>query len=169
MSLPDGARSLRLLAETGEAIVIGVERELPGWVVRQVARILDAWGRLEVTARVEAEQAAVVAGRDATPRVVAELRRLFSVDAAEQSATPLQLVRSAYREPTAVLAAAGIPHVERHEFDERTWPDDVYGLVPATLGDLGDPELAPLSDEQGWSRARVAEGRGWWFDPPVAS
>jgi len=35
------------------------------------------------------------------------------------SATPLEVVRSAYREPTAVLEAAAIPPVERDGFDER--------------------------------------------------
>ena len=64
-------------------------------------------------------------------------------------------MRSAYREPTAVLVAAGIPPVARDDFDERAWPDDRYGLVVRTLGDLGDPDLAPLHLAWGLAKARV--------------
>jgi hypothetical protein len=159
MSLPDESRGLRLLAEAGDAIVAGVERELPGWVRRQVARIVDAWGRLDHDARARAEADAARAGEAATERVAGELRTLLAVDPAAQAATPLQIVRSAHREPTVVLAAAGIPPVERDEFSERAWPDDVYGLVPATLGDLGDPELGPLQLAWGMAKAGVLRAR----------
>ena len=69
--------------------------------------------------------------------------------------TPLEIVRRAYREPTAVLAAAGIPPVERDEFAERAWPDDTYGLVVHGLGDLGDDDLAPLQMAWGMAKAKV--------------
>ena len=98
-------------------------------------------------------------GATATARVVAELRALFALDPAAQRATPLEIVRSAYREPTAVLAAAGIPPVARDDFDERAWPDDRYGLVPRTLGDLGDPDLAPLHFAWGMAKAGVLRAR----------
>ena len=45
-------RRLQLLAESGQAIADGVARELPGWVERQVTRILDAWGRADAAALV---------------------------------------------------------------------------------------------------------------------
>ena len=77
----------------------------------------------------------------------------------QQQATPLEVVRSAYREPTAVLAAAGVRPIVRDEFDERAWPDDIYGLVPRTLGDLGDPELAPLHLAWGMAKATVIRAR----------
>lgn len=143
------------LDRVGESIVAGVESCLPGWVVGQVARILDAWGRLDGLRRVEVERAAELAGRDAAARVKRELRALFALPALEQRATPLEIVRSAYREPTAVLRDAGVPEVVRDEFDERAWPDDVYALVPRTLGDLGDTELAPLHLAWGLAKAKV--------------
>ena len=43
----DDVGALRRLGEASDLIVDGVERELPGWVQRQVAFILDAWGRLD--------------------------------------------------------------------------------------------------------------------------
>ena len=84
-------------------------------------------------------------------------------DASSPSCAPsspsLEVVRSAYREPTGVLEEAGVPPIVRDEFDERAWPDDVYGLVPRTLGDLGDPELAPLHLAWGMAKATVIRDR----------
>jgi len=147
-----------MLAEAGDAIVAGVERELPSWVRREVARILDAWGRIGASERGDAERAAAVAGEAAARRVVAALRALFAADVSEQRATPLEIVRTAYREPTAVLAAAGVPPVERDAFDERAWPDDRYGLVPRTLGDL-DEDLAPLQLVWGMAKSKALRAR----------
>ena len=155
----DEARALARLDETGAAIVAGVQRQVPGWAQAQVERLLDAWGRAPADARVRAEAQSAEAGAVAARRIVAELRALFSVDPVQQPATPLEIVRTAYREPTAVLAAAGVPPIVRDEFDERAWPDDVYGLVPRTLGDLGDPELAPLHLAWGMAKATVIRAR----------
>ena len=155
----DEARALARLEETGAAIVAGVERQVPGWARAQVERLLDAWGRASADARVRAEAQSAEAGAAAARRIVAELRALFAVDPAQQQATPLEVVRTSYREPTAVLAAAGVPPIVRDEFDERAWPDDIYGLVPRTLGDLGDPELAPLHLAWGMAKATVIRAR----------
>lgn len=143
------------LDETGAAIIAGVERCLPGWVERQVDRILDAWGGLDPSTRARAGEEAAAAGQRAEKRVSATLAELFSAAATRQSATPLEIVRTAYREPTALLAALGVPAVVRDEFDERAWPDDRYGLVARSLGDLGDEELAPLHLAWGIAKAAV--------------
>ena len=155
----DTARALARLDETGAAIVAGVEQQVPGWVQTQIERLLDAWGRAPEEARVRAEAQSADAGIAAARRIVDELRALFAVAPVQQQATPLEIVRTAYREPTAVLAAAGVPPIVRDEFDERAWPDDVYGLVPRTLGDLGDPELAPLHLAWGMAKATVIRDR----------
>jgi len=152
-------RSARdILRETGEAIVVGVARALPGWAEREVERIVDAWGRVDPGALSSVGTRARAAGAAATRRVVGELERLLAEAPERQRATPLQVVRSAYREPTAVLVSLGIPPVVRDEFDERSWPDDVYGLVPHDLGAL-DPELAPLHLAWGMAKARVLRER----------
>jgi hypothetical protein len=143
------------LEETGAAILAGVEHSLPGWVERQVDRILDAWGRLDPPARARAREEAAAAGVLASDRVSAALAEVFAADAARQTATPLEIVRTAYLEPTELLAALGVPEVVRDEFDERAWPDDRYGLVPRSLGDLGDEELAPLHLAWGLAKARA--------------
>jgi hypothetical protein len=155
----DATRALARLEETGAAIVSGVERQVPGWVQTEVERLLDAWGRAPAEIRVRAEAESVEAGAAAARRIVDQLRALFAVDPTRQQATPLEIVRTVYREPTAVLAVAGVPPIVRDEFDERAWPDDVYGLVPRTLGDLGDPELAPLHLAWGMAKATVIRAR----------
>jgi hypothetical protein len=143
------------LEEAGAAIVEGVERSLAGWVEREVRRIADAWGGLDPTDRRRLDDAARQAGALAVRRVGGALRALLATDPRRQTSTPLEIVRGAYREPTAVLAAAGVPAVVRDSFDERAWPDDRYGLVPRSLGDLGDPELGPLHLAWGLAKAAV--------------
>jgi hypothetical protein len=147
------------LGSIGEAIVSGVRASLPAWVERQAARLLDAWGRLDAAdrARVDAEVGA--AGRAATDRVRVELAALFAVDPVEQRTTPLEIVRTAYREPTVVLRGAGMPEVVRDAFDERAWPDDAYGLVPRTFADLDADTLAPLHLAWGLAKAKVLRER----------
>jgi hypothetical protein len=155
----DEERSLARLDESGAAIVAGVEAQVPAWAQTEVERLLDAWGRTSADVRARAEAESAAAGRAAAERIVAELRALFATDPLQQGATPLEIVRTAYREPTVVLEAAGVPPVVRDEFDERAWPDDVYGLVPRTLGDLGDPDLAPLHLAWGMAKAAVIRAR----------
>lgn len=155
----DEANARDRLDATGAAIVAGVEAQVPAWVRAQVERLLDAWGRAAAGVRARAEEASAEAGAGAAARVTAELRALFAVDPEDQRATPLEIVRTVYREPTAVLEAVGVPPIVRDEFDERAWPDDVYGLVPRTLGDLGDPDLAPLHLAWGMAKAAVIRTR----------
>jgi hypothetical protein len=131
---------------SGDAILAGVAAGLRGWVQDQVRRILDAWGRADADARVTALEAATTAGAEAAERVTGDLKRLFALDPAEQSATPLEIVRTAFAEPTAILDTAGVPPVERDAFDERAWPGDRYGLVPRTLAEVA---LGPEADDLG--------------------
>lgn len=144
----------------GDAIVVGVERELPGWTRAQIGRVADAWARLTADERARLDAATAEVARATTARVVGDLRALLAAPAVEQRATPLQVVRTAFREPTALLASYGIPPVTRDEFDERAWPDDRYGMLPRTLGDLGDPELGPLLLAWGMAKTAVLRGQG---------
>jgi hypothetical protein len=152
------ARGEAMVEQAATAILAGVEREIPGWAVRQVTRLLDAWGSDPET-RARARADAEVAGRRAADRVVDELRQLFALDVEEQRATPLQIVRSAYLEPAEVLVAAGVPPVRRDEFEERSLPDDRYGLAIGNLGELGDDDLAPLLLAWGVGKATVVRAR----------
>lgn len=152
------ARGMAMLEEAARAIVAGVAREVPGWAVRRVGELVDAWGA-DPDTRAHALDAAGAAGEQAARRVSAALLELFAVDVEAQRATPLQIVRSVYAEPTAVLARAGLPPVVRDEFEERALPEDRYGLAPRGLGDLGDPELGPMQLAWGIGKATVIRAR----------
>ncbi len=156
----DEAEARTRLEEAGAAIAAGVERWLPEWSERQVDRILAAWGRIGTTERLAVTRKGREAGRAAAARVAAELRTLLAAAPEDQRATPLEIVRTAYREPTAVLVEAGVPPVVRDAFYERAWPADVYGLVPRTLGDLGDQDLGPLHLAWGIAKATAIRQHG---------
>jgi hypothetical protein len=137
------------LADQGAILCDQIVTVVPDWVRREVERLLDAWGTtatgatLDRTAlRAEARQAGEAAAAD----LAARLRDLLSASVDEQSTTPLELVRRAVVYPTAVLREAGVPPVVRDAFEEARFPDDPYGLTPASLsavdGSLTDPARA---------------------------
>ena len=148
-----------MLAAAGAAIVAGVEATGPAWSVRNVDRILDAWGRVDPDRRAEVRVAAERAGTEAAARVAGQLRALLARDPAEQAATPLEIVRTMVEEPTALLRGLGVPEVVRDAFDERAHPADVYDLAPRTLADL-DPELGPELLVWGMAKSRLVRPRG---------
>jgi non-ribosomal peptide synthetase component F len=158
----DEATAAARLAEASEALIDGVGAALPTWAARAADTLLTSWGGLDARRRQEVVAAAGEAGEQAARRVAAELGDLLGIDPAEQRATPLEIIRGAVAEPTAVLAAAGLPDVVRDPFEERAWPDDHFGLVPRTLRDL-DPDLAAIHFAWGIAkasllRARIASG-----------
>jgi hypothetical protein len=154
----DEGSALRLLEEASAALIDGVEAVVPAWAVRGAGDLLVAWDRLDPAQRQDVVADARRAGERAARRVAAELAELLALDPAEQRATPLQIIRTAVAEPTAVLAAAGMPDVVRDPFDERAWPDDRFGLVPRTLKDL-DPDLAAVHFAWGVAKAAVLRAR----------
>ena len=157
--MPDETNARVLLDDASAAIVEGVERCLASWVEQSVTTMLTLWGQASGDASERAKRSAAELGPMVAERVAGELRVLFGADPAQQHGTPLEIVRGAYREPTEILRAAGVAAIVRDEFAERQWPDDIYGLVPANLGDLGDPELAPLHLAWGLAKAKVMRAR----------
>ena len=143
------------LRRYADSLATGIEAALPGWVVRCVERIMIAWAA-EVPNDVEQE--AAEAGQRAATEVGTRVRALLATDVDEQATGPLALVREAVRWPTAVLAAAGVPAVERDPFAERTFPDDVYDLAPASFADL-DPTLQDAGIAWGAAKAHVVLAR----------
>jgi hypothetical protein len=148
--------ALGRLREVSDAVAAGVDAHLAAYLVGRASRVLDAWGRVTDRARADA-QVADAASR-AAGRVTTELRALFAEDPAAQHATPLEIVRTAAREPAAVLEDAGVAPVVRDEFEERAFPDDRYGLAPHALADI-DEQLAPLQLAWGMAKAQVLRAR----------
>ncbi|HYH49975.1 MAG TPA: hypothetical protein VEG38_10565 [Acidimicrobiia bacterium] len=154
----DEAAALQRLAEAGEALVAGLDAALPAWAARSADHLLSAWGGLDPEQRQQVVAGARAAGEAAARRVAADLRDLLALDPSDQRATPLEVIRTAVVEPTAVLAEAGLPEVVRDEFDERAWPEDRYGLVPRTVRDL-DPDMAAVHFAWGIAKAAVLRAR----------
>ena len=150
-----------VLRDHATALADGVEAALPGWVVGCVVGLMEAWAG-SVPDAVADEAAA--AGRSASEQIGRRVRSLLATDVDAQPTSPMSLVRQAVSYPTAVLQRAGVPPVVRDEFDERAFPDDVYGLTPATFAEV-DPSLHELGLSWGAAKAfvvlnrRRAEGR----------
>ncbi len=87
-----------------------------------------------------------------------ELRSLLATDVDAQRANPLAVLRGATRFAHAVLADTGVPAMPRDQFARRSFPDDVYGLVPATWSDI-DPSLHELGITWGAAKAFVHKAR----------
>ncbi len=83
-------------------------------------------------------QPSPVVAQNCRERITTELDDDAKLNADQQRTTPLGILRSAYREPTAHLLALGIAPVQRDPFDIRQLPDDIYALSPRAWSDLGD-------------------------------
>lgn len=147
----DRERGRALMEQAATAILDGVERLGAQWVVRTVVAVA---GPAAADLTGEARRA----GAAAATRVAGQLRELFAAPPEEQRATPLEIVRTLRHEATAVLAGAGIPAVERDPFEARSFPDDVYAIVPRSLADLGDEELGPLLVAWGMGKTLALRG-----------
>jgi hypothetical protein len=151
-------RGLERMAEAGAKIVAGVEQHAAEWTERVVARLADQWGKLTAEQRDALFADARVAGERAAARVAAELRDFFALDAARQRSTPLAIVRTLRAEATEVLARAGVPPVARDPYEVRAFPDDIYGIVPHSLTELGD-DLGPTLLVWGLGKSAVLRER----------
>jgi hypothetical protein len=117
-----------------------ISAALPLWVERVVERVMVATGR---SYDAEIAAAACAAGQRAVAELAPQIRVLLDADIDEQRTTPLSLLRTAVRYPTAVLRAAGVPPVERDDFARDAFPDDDYDLTPASFADVDDSLVEP--------------------------
>lgn len=136
------------MGEVAKALADAVDAALPGWVEAAVA------ARLGGQPPPEAVQAGARARADLVPR----LRSLLAADVDEQRTTPLAILREAVRYPTDVLRALGAPSVERDDYARERFPDDDYGLTPATFADFG-PEVGEAGIAWGAAKAWVHKER----------
>lgn len=143
------------LAVYAAALADGIAEALPTWVERVVRARAEAWQPGSAAALAGAATAAgLQAAADVGPRVAA----LLALDVDQQRTGPLAIVRDAVRYPTEVLVAAGVPPVERDPFVVEAFPDDRYGLAPASFADL-DPDLAERGVAWGAAKAHVVLSR----------
>ena len=152
----------RALAEKARVLGDAIEATVGPWLIGSVRRVAAAQGlaggdRLLLVAEAAANQAKA----DVLPRI----RELLATDIDEQTTTPLALLREAVGPATTALADVGAAPVPRDPFAVRAFPEDLYGLAPATFEDIA-PELKGPGLEWGAAKAfvhlrrRRAEGSG---------
>jgi hypothetical protein len=144
----------KTLADIGRELAARVSEAVPAWVERTVEALLpdDAPERDGVMERARA------AGRRAEEDVAAKLGALLAADVDAQRTTPLAVVRAAVSYPTEVLRDAGVAPVSRDPFVSERFPDDPYGLTPASLQALA-PELGELAIAWGAAKAMAHRRR----------
>lgn len=121
----------------------------PTWVARSVGEIVAAQG-LQVD---DAHTARVVeAGERAQRYVETNLGALLRTDIDQQRTTPLTIFRDAARFPVEVLHSVGAREVHRIDVDRWAFPNDPFGVTPASLADMG-----PAVHEAGiaWGAAKA--------------
>lgn len=139
------------LESVSNELAVGIEGALPTWVEQHVVRLVVAsGGRIDADVRGQITEVAAECVADIAPKV----RRLLDTDIDHQRSSPLAIARSAVVHPTRLLAALGVPEVVRDDFAVSNFPDDVYGLTPATFSDLG-PELHDLGITWGAAKAHT--------------
>ncbi|WP_419842256.1 hypothetical protein [Candidatus Poriferisodalis sp.] len=138
----------RTLEEAAQLLGDAAVAALPGWVERCVVAACERAGcsAADLNAR------AAAAGERCAAEIAPTLRELLATDVDEQRTTPLSVLRSAVRYPTQVLAEGGVPAPRRDEFDAARFPDDPYGLTPASFADL-TPALGPVGIAWGAAKA----------------
>lgn len=142
-SLADDEASLQVYAG---ALGAAFEQIAESWFVRLVEQHAPG----STTDPVIADQL-----RTAASETVGELHALLSVDIGAQRIGPLEILRRSVRgAPTAILASIGAAPVERDDFAQSNFPDDVFGLTPASFGDV-DPALHEPGLVWGAAKAHV--------------
>lgn len=116
-----------MLAAHALALAEAVDEVLGGWIRWSIA---DRAPQLATSQ--DAEAAVTVGARE----IASELRTLLAHDIADQTEAPLQVLRRGVRFATAVLAEADVAPVPRDDFAQRSFPDDVYNLAPASFADV---------------------------------
>jgi hypothetical protein len=134
--------------EAAELLADAAIAALPGWVERCVAEACERAG----VAAAGLKEAARAAGLQCAAETGPPLRELLETDVDVQQTTPLSVLRAAARFPTQVLAGAGVPAPDRDDFDASRFPDDPYGLTPASFADI-DPDLGPIGIAWGAAKA----------------
>jgi hypothetical protein len=125
------------------------------WAVRLVDERLTANGLLGLVP----EESRLSAVAETERLAIDGLRELLELDAEQQRTNPLAVLRAATAPIGQFLASVGATPVERDEFDRRSFPDDDYGLAPATWADIDASLLEPGIEWGAWKAATIIERR----------
>lgn len=141
--------------EYSQRLFDALSDSLEPWLRRSFDRVVDT---SNVRSRVDVGRRDEVVS-EAARATLERLRQLFETDVLKQRHNPLQIIRSATDPVSAELRGLGAQPVERDEFQQRSFPDDDFGLCPATWVEI-DESLAEVGLEWGaWKAAAVISRR----------
>ncbi len=130
------------LPEPAAELLATAAAVIPVWM-RRITIQAAATGGVDATAADDSLGAMIDAE---SQRLGAELGELLASDIDDQRTNPLSLFRFAVQVPTDWLRSLGVPPPAPDRFVAERFPDDVYGLGPATWADidqrLHEPGLA---------------------------
>ena len=135
--------SARLLETSNEVV--------PRWVARLLRKHCDDQ---KISDLIVGDLLSSVVAR-VNKEVDDNLRELLSLDVLEQRSNPLAIFRQATRPISDLLKTAGCAPVVRDEFDERSFPDDIFGLSPATWVDIDEMMVEPGIEWGAWKAATI--------------
>lgn len=92
-------------------------------------------------------------------RTLDRLAHLLALDVDDQQSNPLSVLRSAVDGPTALLRSHGVEPRPIDPFLVERYPDDVYGLGPATWADIDDELHEPGITWGAWKAMTVLQRR----------
>ena len=115
------------------AQLLDVAASVTGDWLRRITLSVARSGGVDVSA-VTAALDAVVDTESA--RLFAALEELLLTDVDDQRTNPLSLFRAAVAGPTELLRSIGVPAPPPDRFTADRFPEDVYGLGPATWADV---------------------------------
>lgn len=148
--MPESLPQSRL--EAAELLLRVAEKAIPAWLEKCVRSVVQQQGLN--TQDLDAKVATFV--KQVTPVITAELNDSVTGVRADN---PLSVFRRAVAFPTLLLAELGAVAVSRDQFSMESFPNDVYGLSPATWSDIDQSLHDPGIIWGAWT-AREAMDRG---------
>lgn len=137
-------------------LVDAVDAVVVDWVSRIVRSVCDAQGiPLDESSDVLVARAA----DDARSEVRTRLTALLELDVDQQRSNPLDVLRRSVGHATSVLRELGARPVERDEFAQRVFPDDVYDLSPASFAQVDERLTEPGIIWGAWKAKTVLDRR----------
>ena len=122
------------LQEIGAQLGQELEKALPRWVEACVRKIYEAsGGEWHQQIADETMDAGVKCAKD----LLQELTHLLAADVEQQSPNPMSVLRKAALYPTEVLVRNEVPPLQRDEYAELTFPQDIYDLTPTAFLEFG--------------------------------
>ena len=138
--------TLPLVDEYSARLLAAAEQVTRVWATSLLARF--------GTTRVALEGASALIDAVATT-VHSELRQFLETDPEQQRTNPLAIFRRATKPITEHLQELDVPPVDRDEFEQRSFPEDPYGLYPATWADISGDLVEPGLEWGAWKAAVI--------------